>query len=134
MIGLTGGTTRAHIVRATEEAIAYQVADLVSAMEKDTGIHISLMRCDGGAVQDKFLMQFQADMLNVPLEIPNCAEATAQGSAFAAAIGVGIAELSDAEKLFSVKTSYLPNMDEEERKKLQSGWRRAVERSKGWQQ
>ncbi len=132
MIGITGGTTRAHIVRATEEAIAYQVSDLISAIEKDSGIPISLMRCDGGAVQDKFLMQFQADMLNIPLEIPTCAEATAQGSAFAAAVGVGMAELEDAQMLFTAKTSYSPKMNENERLSLKKEWHRAVERAKGW--
>ena len=132
MIGITGGTTRAHIVRATEEAIAYQVSDLISAMEKDSGIKVPLMRCDGGAVQDSFLMQFQSDMLNITLEIPYCAEATAQGVAFAAAIGVGMAELEDAQKLFTPKTSYSPKMNEDERKRLSDDWHRAVERAKGW--
>ncbi|MBQ9802440.1 MAG: glycerol kinase GlpK [Clostridia bacterium] len=132
MIGLTGGTTRAHIVRATEEAIAYQVTDLSAAMEKDAATPITLMRCDGGAVHDKFLMQFQADMLNIPLEIPSCAEATAQGSAFAAAVGAGLAKFEDAEKLFSVKTRYLPDMKDTVRAKLLHGWHRAVERAKGW--
>ena len=132
IVGITGGTTRAHIVRATEEAIAYQVSDLISAIEQDSGISVSLMRCDGGAVHDRFLMQFQSDMLKIPLEIPTCAEATAQGSAFAAAIGVGMAELEDAEKLFTPKTSYAPRMNEDERKRLSDDWHRAVERAKGW--
>ena len=134
MIGITGGTTRAHIVRATEESIAYQVADLVTAMEKDAATKITLMRCDGGAVHDKFLMQFQSDMLNIPLEIPTCAEATAQGSAFAAAVGIGTADFNDAKGLFAVKTGYTPTMDESERIRLQNGWHRAVERAKGWQE
>ncbi|MBQ2758031.1 MAG: glycerol kinase GlpK [Clostridia bacterium] len=133
MIGLTGGTTRAHIVRATEESIAYQVADLVTAMERDAGTPITLMRCDGGAVHDQFLMQFQSDMLNIPLEIPTCAEATAQGAAFAAAVGIGMAAFQDAKALFAVKTSYTPTMNASERARLQNGWHRAVERAKGWQ-
>ncbi len=134
MIGLTGGTTRAHIVRATEEAIAYQVSDLVSAMEKDTDIKISLMRCDGGAVNDSFLMQFQADIIDIPLEIPTCTEATARGSAFAAAVGIGAADFSDAEKLFEVKNMYDPNMSETARLTLLNGWHRAVERAKSWRE
>ena len=132
MVGITGGTTRAHIVRATEEAIAYQVADLISAIENDSGICVSLMRCDGGAVRDEFLMQFETDMLGIPLEIPSCTEATAQGSAFAAAVGVGMAEFGDAEKLFTPKTRYEPKMSEEERSRLKKEWHRAVERAKGW--
>ncbi len=134
MIGITGGTTRAHIVRATEESIAYQVTDLATAMEKDAGLPITLMRCDGGAVHDKFLMQFQADMLNLPLEIPSCAEATAQGAAFAAAVGAGLARFKDAEKLFSVKTRYTPDMIDETRQELLHQWHRAIERAKGWRE
>ncbi|MBE6604263.1 MAG: glycerol kinase GlpK [Ruminococcaceae bacterium] len=133
MIGLTGATTRAHIVRATEESIAYQVADLATAMEKDAQAPITLMRCDGGAVHDEFLMQFQSDILNIPLEIPVCTEATARGAAFAAAIGIGMADFKDAKDLFTAQTSYAPTMDADERQRLQKGWQRAVERAKGWQ-
>ena len=132
MVGLTGGTTRAHIVRATEEAIAYQVADLAEAMESDTGIPISQMRCDGGAVRDDFLMQFEADMLNLPLEIPSCTEATARGTAFAAAVGLGLADPEDAATLFEVKTRYEPQIGPEKRRSLLEGWHRATERAKGW--
>lgn len=132
LIGVTGGTTRAHIVRATEEAIAYQVADLVSAMEKDADMPITRMRCDGGAVHDRFLMQFQADMLQIPLEIPTCAEATALGSAFLAAVGAGYAKFEDAADLFTAKSSYTPAMDGNTRTELLADWHRAVERAKGW--
>ena len=126
--GLTRGTTRAHIVRAAEEAIAYQVADLVEIIEQDADIEIPLMRCDGGAVRDGFLMQFGADIMNIPLEIPSCTEATARGAAFAAAVGVGLAELSDAEKLFEAEKRYSPSMPEDERLRLLSEWKTAVER------
>jgi glycerol kinase len=132
MIGLTRGTTRAHIVRAADEAMAYQVADLVKCMESDTSAPIALMRCDGGAVRDKFLMQFCADMLDIPIEIPDCTEATARGSAFAAAVGIGMANIADAENLFAVKTRYNPAMPAGERIRLQNEWRRAVERAKEW--
>jgi glycerol kinase len=130
MIGLTRGTTRAHIVRAADEAMAYQVADLAMLMEKDTSSSITLMRCDGGAVRDKFLMQFSADMLDIPIEIPNCTEATARGAAYAAAVGVGMAKIEDAESLFAVKTRYTPSMPATERNRLQNEWHRAVERVK----
>ena len=132
MIGITGGTTRAHIVRATEEAIAYQVADLATAMEKDAQVPLVLIRCDGGAVQDRFLMQFQADILNLPLELPSCTEATALGTAFAAAIGAGYAKLEDAKHLFSPQTRYTPEMDSPKRQELLYGWHKALERAKGW--
>lgn len=134
MIGLTRGTTRAHIVRAADEAMAYQVADLAKLMEKDTATPITLMRCDGGAVRDKFLMQFGADMMNIPIEIPDCTEATVRGAAFAAAVGLGFADINDAESLFAVKTRYIPSMSEEDRTRLQNEWHRAVERAKKWQE
>lgn len=133
LIGLTGGTTRAHIVRATEEAIAYQVADLADAMTRDAGVPLTCLRCDGGAVHDKFLMQFQSDILNLPLEIPTCADATALGVAFAAAVGAGYAKWQDAEGLFTAKERYAPeSMTKEERTALLAGWHRAVDRAKGW--
>ena len=91
------------------------------------------MRCDGGAVRDKFLMQFVSDMLNIPIEIPDCAEATARGVAFAAAVGVGMAKTEDAEALFAVKSRYEPQMHESERIRLQNNWSRAVERAKKWE-
>ncbi|MBO5702095.1 MAG: glycerol kinase GlpK [Clostridia bacterium] len=128
--GLTRGTTRAHIVRAAEEAIAYQVTDLTEAVEKDTEFPITLMRCDGGAVRDGFLMQFQSDILNIPLEIPTCTEATARGAAFAAAVGVGMADISDAEKLFEAEKRYTPTMASDERLRLLNDWHRAVDRVK----
>ena len=134
VIGLTRGTTRAHIVRAADEAMAYQVADLAKLMEKDTATPITLMRCDGGAVRDKFLMQFGADMMNIPIEIPDCTEATVRGAAFAAAVGLGFADINDAESLFSVKTRYIPTMNEENRTRLQNEWHRAIERAKKWQE
>ena len=130
MIGLTRGTTRAHIVRAADEAMAYQVADLAKLMEKDTATPITLMRCDGGAVRDKFLMQFSADMLDIPIEIPDCTEATVRGAAFAAAVGIGMAKIEDAESLFEVKTRYTPAMTADGRTRLQNNWHRAVERAK----
>ncbi len=89
MIGITGGTTRAHIVRATLEAIAYQVAENLAVMRKDSGLSIDVMRVDGGAVVNNFLMQFQADILGIPVEVPVIHETTALGAAFLAAMGVG---------------------------------------------
>ena len=127
--GLTRGTTRAHIVRAAEEAIAYQVADLVEIIKRDADIDIPLMRCDGGAVRDGFLMQFQSDILNVPLQIPSCTEATARGAAFAAAVGCGMADILDAEKLFEAEKRYTPEMSFNERERMQNDWHRAVERA-----
>jgi glycerol kinase len=100
-------------------------------MESDTAAPITLMRCDGGAVRDGFLMQFQADMLDIPIELPDCTEATSRGAAFAAAVGVGMAKITDARSLFSVKKRYNPTMLPAEREKLQNAWHRAVDRAKG---
>jgi glycerol kinase len=101
----------------------------MEAVKKDTEISISLMRCDGGAVRDGFLMQFQSDILNIPLQIPSCTEATARGAAFAAAIGCGMADILDAEKLFEAEKRYTPEMSSDERERLQNDWHRAVERA-----
>ncbi len=143
MIGLTRGTTRAHIVRAADEAMAYQVADLVKLMEKDTASPITLrvtriIRTGFLAtnIRHQFvkrLMQFQADMLDIPIKIPDCTEATARGAAFAAAVGVGMLMISDAESLFTVKTRYTPAMTAFERTRWQNDWHRAVERAKDWE-
>ncbi len=87
MIGITGGTTRAHIVRATLEAIAFQVAENLEVMRKDSGINIDTMRADGGAVVNEFLMQFQTDILGIPIDVPVINETTALGTAFLGALG-----------------------------------------------
>jgi len=85
-------------------------------------------------VRDKFLMQFSADMLDIPIEIPDCTEATARGAAFAAAVGIGMAKIEDAESLFEVKTRYTPAVTADGRTRLQNNWHRAVERAKKWQE
>ena len=89
MIGITGGTTREHIVRATLESIAYQVKDNLDIMVKDSNIDIKCMRVDGGLVQNEFLMQFQADILGIPVDVPVITETTALGAAYMAALGIG---------------------------------------------
>ena len=134
MIGLNGGTTRAHIVRATSESIAYQVADLATAMERDAGVSIQAMRCDGGAAGDRFLIQFQADMLGVPLEIPSFREATALGSALAAAVTLGEATPETARDLKRECKRFEPKMSLDQRDTLLHQWHRAVERAKAWRQ
>lgn len=132
MIGINGGTTRAHIVRATSESIAYQVADLAEAMQKDAGMNISGMRCDGGAAGDKFLMQFQADMLGMALDVPSFTDSTALGSALAAAITLGHIDMTYVRDLVREGKIYEPTMSADERAELLYNWHRAVERAKGW--
>ena len=133
MIGITGATTREHIVRATLEATAYQVCDLLRLMERDSGITIPAMRCDGGATANEFLMQFQADMLGIPLYIPRVTETTALGTAMMAAIGVGVCDTTDKLRSeWHLQRCYEPHMSHDERDSLMFQWHRAVERSRDW--
>lgn len=133
LIGITAGTTRAEIVRATLESIAYQVKDNLDVMVKDSGIPINVMRVDGGAVANEFLMQFQADILGIPVDVPVITETTALGAAYLAALGIGeFSDLNDLSSKWKLYKRFEPQMSEEKREKLLHDWRRAVERSKGW--
>lgn len=133
MIGITRGTTREHIARATEESIAYQVKDNLDVMMKDSVIPIEVMRADGGAVRDEFLMQFQADILGIPVDVPVITETTALGAAYLAAYGVGeFHDLKEIEGKWKLYKRYEPKMDGETREKLLRDWHRAVERSRRW--
>jgi len=133
IIGLTRGTTRSHLVRATLEAIAYQVRDVVEAMDADAELKIPLLRVDGGGTANAFLMQFQADILGVPIQVAAVAETTALGAAYLAGLAVGLwrdtAEI--AHQWRAVKT-YEPSISIDQRETLYAGWKRAVERSRGW--
>ena len=133
LVGLTRGTSREHIIRAAQESIAYQVYDLVEAMEKDTGIPLSALNADGGASRDKFLMQFQADILNKPLHRPAITETTALGAACLAGLAVGM--WKDREELRQrrlLSQNYEPHMDQARRERLLRGWHKAVGRSLDW--
>ncbi len=133
IVGLTRGSTRAHIVRAAEEAIAYQSADLVAAMEKDTGLKISELRVDGGASRDGFLMQFQADVLGRTVRRGAVCETTALGAASLAGLAAGIWSGTDElREIHSSDVSFTPDMDNACRAGLLTGWHRAVERSLAW--
>ena len=133
LVGITGGTTREHIVRATLESTAYQVSDLLRAMEQDSGVAINAMRCDGGAVVNGFLMQFQADILGLPVHIPRITDTTALGSAFMAALGAGFVDSTDAlAQHWHLQRTYEPAMSADERESLLAQWHRAVERCRGW--
>ncbi len=133
IVGLTRGTRREHIIRAAQESIAYQVADLLDAMERDTGNRIRSLRVDGGASRDTFLMQFQADILNTPLYRPRVVETTALGAALLAGLSVGLwtalRPTVDAEDV----TVFTPEMEAAERNEKRFGWRKAVDRSLGWE-
>ena len=133
IFGITRGNTRAHIARAALESMAYQTRDVVEAMVKDSGIEVKEFRADGGAVANEFLMQFQADILGVNVEVPEITETTAVGSAYMAGLATGFWESKDeiAEK-WALHRRYNPEMEEDERERLHGMWLKAVERSKGW--
>ena len=133
LVGLTRGTSRDHIIRAAQESIAYQVYDLVEAMEKDTGIRLKALNADGGASRDRFLMQFQSDILNKPVNRPAIRETTALGAAYLAGLAAGVwSGLDEITSLRTIEQQYEPNMEEEHRRKLLRGWHKAVGRSLDW--
>ena len=133
LVGLTRGTKREHIIRAAQESIAYQVCDLVEAMEKDTGISLSSLNADGGASRDRFLMQFQSDILNKPVRRPAIRETTALGAAYLAGLAVGLwKDRQEIQALRSLDQQYRPQMEEATRQRLLRGWHKAVGRSLDW--
>jgi len=133
LVGLTRGTKREHIIRAAQESIAYQSYDLVSAMEKDTGIPFTGLRVDGGASRDAFLMQFQADILNAPVIRPQIRESTALGAAYLAGLAVGVwRDREEIKRLWSLDVRFEPHMEQPRRRKLLAGWHKAVGRSLDW--
>ena len=135
IVGITRGTNRQHIIRAAEEAIAYQSADLVEAMEKDTGIPVSELRVDGGASRDAFLLQFQSDILNRQVIRAKNKETTALGAACLAGLSCGL--FQNEEEIRSLWRSdrvFEPQMEASHRRQFLQSWHRAVERSLGWEQ
>ena len=133
IVGLTRGTKREHIIRAAQESIAYQVADLVRAMEADVGAPITQLKADGGASRDHFLMQFQSDIIGRAVHRPAIRETTALGAAYLAGLAVGVwADQSEIKALWKCDNDYQPNMAPEERERLLAEWHRAVGRSKNW--
>jgi glycerol kinase len=133
MVGLTRGTTRAHLARAALEAIAYQTVDAVDAMaEQTTCAPLTELRADGGATTNGWLMQFQADILGVPVLLPEVTDTTALGAAYLAGIGIGLWTLSDVAEHWRERRRFEPRMSQDERQTLLADWHRAVEHAKGW--
>ena len=133
MIGLTAGVTDAHIVRATLESIAYQTRDLIEEMEKESGVKLKVLKVDGGATVNDYLLQFQADILNCIVERPTDIETTSLGAAYMAGLGVNIWESTDELKeIWKCDKQFKPKMDEKTREELYAGWKRAVGFSRGW--
>ena len=127
VFGLTRGTTKEHLIRATLESLAYQTKDVLSAMEADSGIELKTLRVDGGAVKNNFLMEFQSDILDVPVERPVVNETTALGAAYLAGLAVGFWESQEEiAKQWAVDRTILPKMSDENRTKLYDGWKKAV--------
>jgi glycerol kinase len=133
LVGITRGTTREHVVRATLEAIAYQTRDVVECLQQDSGIALAALRVDGGGAANDFLMQFQADLLGRPVERPAELEVTALGAALLA--GRATRFWPDTDSLAaSAVTRFEPKLEASRRDALYAGWKRAVERSRGWAQ
>jgi glycerol kinase len=132
IVGLTRGTGRAHFARAALESIAYQTVDAVRAMEAASGVRLEELKADGGATVNRWLMQFQADVLGVPVIVPEVPETTALGAAYLAGVATGVWSEDDVRSMWREAARYEPRMSDDERRSLLSDWGRAVERSRGW--
>jgi len=134
IVGLSRGAKREHIVRATLESIAYQTKDVLSAMEKDSGITLKALKVDGGAAANNFLMQFQADILNVPVHRPKVLETTALGAAYLAGLAVGFwKDQNEIRSNWAVDREFAVQMDEKLRTQRYAGWQKAVKRAMDWE-
>jgi glycerol kinase len=133
IVGLTRYVNRAHLVRATLEAICYQSREVLEAMEADSGIALSALKVDGGAVVNNVLMQLQADILGKPVIRPQVRETTSLGAAYIAGMAVGLwPNLEALRRHWSAEHVFEPRWDEARRARGYRGWKRAVERAKGW--
>ncbi len=133
IVGITRGITKNHIIRATLESIAFQVCDVIDAMKADAGIEVRALKVDGGASANNFLMQFQADMIDAPVNRPACVESTAIGAAYLAGLAVGYwSSKEDVIKNQQLDKVFTPTMDSKERKAKRKGWNKAVKYAYGW--
>lgn len=133
IVGITRGTNKNHIIRATLESIALQVCDVIDAMKRDAGVDIRSLKVDGGASANNFLMQFQADMLDVPVNRPSCVETTAMGAAYLAGLAIGYWEnKEEVIKNQQLDRVFLPNMEDADRTAKRKGWNKAVKYAYGW--
>jgi glycerol kinase len=135
IVGITRGCNREHIIRATLEAIAYQTYDVLKAMEHDSNITLHSLKVDGGACANRFLMQFQADILDTEVHKPECIETTALGAAYLAGLAVGFwKSLEEIKENWALQETFYPNMTKERRNRLITGWQKAVKRSFTWEE
>lgn len=133
IFGLTRGTKKAHLIRATLESLAFQTYDILEVMEKDSGIQLKTLKVDGGACSNNLLMQFQADILEVKVERPKVIETTALGAAYLAGLAVGFYKKDKLAENEHINACFEPKMKAEKREKLLRGWKKAVERTKDWE-
>ena len=134
ILGLTRGAGRNNIIRATLESIAYQTRDVIDAMIEDSGINLTVLKVDGGASANNFLMQFQSDILNVNIERPDITETTALGAAYLAGLATGFwKSKGEVIQNWNMNRKFMPAISEDERNKLYAGWKKAVERAKNWE-
>jgi len=133
IVGLTRGATSGHLARATLEAIAYQVRDVADAMGAEAGLKVPLLRVDGGGTANSLLMQFQADILGIPIQLAAIAETTSLGAAYLAGLAVGLwRDTAQLARMWRAAETYEPKMSVDQREGLYAGWKRAVERARGW--
>jgi glycerol kinase len=133
VVGLTRGCTKEHFIRATLEAICYQTADVLRAMEQDSGIHLKSVKVDGGASANDFLMQFQSDIVDTRVLRPSCIETTALGAAYLAGLTVGFwKSREEIRENWQIGAVFEPSMEGEKREKLLKGWKRAVKCALAW--
>jgi glycerol kinase len=132
IFGLTRDTGKEHIIKATLESLAYQTKDILNAMQEDSGVTLASLKVDGGACANNILMQFQADILGADVERPQVIESTAMGAAYLAGIQAGVWKKSDIVKNRVIEKKFQSTMNKEVREKLYKGWKKAVERTKGW--
>ena len=133
IVGITRGVNKCHIIRATLESLAYQVNDVLVAMKADSGIALSSLKVDGGASANNFLMQTQADIINVPVNRPQCVETTAMGAAYLAGLAVGYwKDLEDIKNNWMVDRTFVPVLEEKTRTERIEGWKKAVKYAYGW--
>ncbi len=133
IVGITRGVNKYHIIRATLESLAYQVNDVLDAMKADSGIDLAALKVDGGASANDFLMQTQANIINAPVNRPQCVETTAMGAAYLAGLAVGYWESKeDVIKNWAIDQTFEPKIDDEQRNKMIKGWNKAVKYAYGW--
>ena len=133
IVGITRGVNKYHIIRATLESLAYQVNDVLVAMKADSGIDLTALKVDGGASANDFLMQTQANIIDAPVNRPQCVETTAMGAAYLAGLAVGYwSSKEDVIKNWAIDKTFEPKIDDEQRNKMIKGWNKAVKYAYGW--